>query len=122
MYTSNLFAAARDYAESTGDSWCIISAKHKVVHPADVIEPYEAKLPTRDDDAYWWGELVVWQLTVAFGRQIHLEMLMGADYCKPIREWAGLKLIEVSEPLSGLQIGERMARLKEMSQPKEVTR
>jgi hypothetical protein len=34
----------RRYAESHADAWCILSAKHGLVEPAQVLAPYEVTL------------------------------------------------------------------------------
>lgn len=43
LYQSDWFTKARTYAKSIG-SWFILSAKYGVVHPDEVIEPYEMTL------------------------------------------------------------------------------
>ncbi len=41
LYCSPLFKLARRYAELTCDAWFILSAKHGVVDPARILEPYD---------------------------------------------------------------------------------
>nr|WP_227008353.1 DUF6884 domain-containing protein [Pseudarthrobacter sp. AB1] len=44
MYVSQLFTKASAYAEKTCDRWYILSAKHGLVHPDTVLEPYDQRL------------------------------------------------------------------------------
>jgi hypothetical protein len=46
LYVSQLFKKASAYAERTCDRWYILSAKHDLVHPDEVIEPYDVRLGT----------------------------------------------------------------------------
>jgi hypothetical protein len=44
LYVSQLFRKASAYAEATCDRWYILSAKHGLVHPDTVLEPYDVRL------------------------------------------------------------------------------
>lgn len=44
LYTSTLFKKCREYAERVGDEWAILSAKHWLVLPDTVLEPYDVCL------------------------------------------------------------------------------
>lgn len=44
LYTSTLFKKCRAYAERYGDEWAILSAKHWVVLPDTVTQPYDVCL------------------------------------------------------------------------------
>jgi RimJ/RimL family protein N-acetyltransferase len=46
LYVSNLFAGRRSFVERTCDQWWILSAKHALVHPDDVLAPYDVSLKT----------------------------------------------------------------------------
>jgi hypothetical protein len=48
LYTSPLFLARREYAESTGLPWFIVSARYGLVTPDAIIEPYDATLAGLD--------------------------------------------------------------------------
>lgn len=51
LYIGSLFKAARRYVEDAGyDAWWILSARHGLVHPDEITEPYEATLAGRGDD------------------------------------------------------------------------
>lgn len=44
LYTSDLFTKASSYAERTYDRWFVLSAKHGLVVPETVLEPYDLTL------------------------------------------------------------------------------
>src|ERR1700722_4703764 len=46
LYQSDWFPKARCYVEAIGCAWFILSAKHGLIHPDDVISPYEQTLTT----------------------------------------------------------------------------
>lgn len=63
LYTSPLFIGRRRYVEASCDEWWILSAKHGLVGPGEILEPYDTALDdlervTRDA----WALLVVKQI------------------------------------------------------------
>ena len=44
LYTSPLFIKSRSYAEASGHPWFVLSARHGLVEPRTVLEPYDTKL------------------------------------------------------------------------------
>lgn len=58
LYTGSLFRAARAYVEATCDEWAILSAKHGLVLPDQVLAPYEQRLPSRGEDQLAWARRV----------------------------------------------------------------
>lgn len=48
LYTSTLFKKCRAFAERYGDEWAILSAKHWLVLPDTVVEPYDVCLENFD--------------------------------------------------------------------------
>jgi hypothetical protein len=49
IYRSPLFSAARSYAERRADQWFILSAKHGLLSPEDVVAPYNESLLNQSD-------------------------------------------------------------------------
>lgn len=128
LYTGQLFRAARRWAETFADHWYILSAKHHVLSPDDVVEPYDLSLaevaatpglfhPAPVDT---WAIRCRAALMAARGGEPRgarvlqgdrVVMLAGASYCEPLvpllRAWGG----EVETPLAGLGIGRQKAWL-----------
>jgi hypothetical protein len=88
LYISDLFRKASAYAEARYDHWRIMSAQHYLVHPAEVIEPYDRRVdrmrkPERDH----WAAMVELGLRcghnyategrVSWPRRDYPELLLG---------------------------------------------
>jgi hypothetical protein len=44
LYLSTLFSGRRSFVKRTCDQWWILSAEHALVHPEDVLAPYDVTL------------------------------------------------------------------------------
>jgi hypothetical protein len=44
LYCSDLFYKSRRYAQANHDAWLILSAKYGLLHPSEIIEPYDVNL------------------------------------------------------------------------------
>ena len=44
LYVSTLFVGRRSYVERSSDEWWVLSAKHGLVHPDEVLAPYNVTL------------------------------------------------------------------------------
>lgn len=51
LYTSALFEGRRRWVEQTCDRWFILSALHGLVHPDEVLEPYDQALSSASSRA-----------------------------------------------------------------------
>jgi hypothetical protein len=99
LFRSPGFTRARLLAEASGTPWFVLSAKHGLLDPADVVGPFDLQLGERTS-AYRsaWGEWVVAQL----GERVSLEGTLvevhgGVDFAQPLRQplsarGAGLEL------------------------------
>ena len=83
LYTSPLFLKARAYVESLSQPWHILSAKYGLVHPEQVIDPYDLTLKTMGV-ADWrrWAERVMSQLQQHLDGIGEVVFLAGMDYRK----------------------------------------
>jgi hypothetical protein len=114
LYASPLFRRALRYAESRCDATYIASALHELVHPDDVINPYDRILKGYGKRLrFAWGSRVVERIA---GRHratpIRLVILAGADYAQPIRAACHYRGWEIEEPLRGLSLGQRLEWLR----------
>ena len=120
LYTSPLFRAASAYCERTYDRWFILSAKHGLVDPDQILEPYDLTLSDLDRRLLrTWGTQVrtQWQRTgistVAVGQgwskrgddDIRFFMHAGRLY----RTSASFRADLVEAPVERLRIGEQIA-------------
>jgi len=122
LYQSTLFRLARAYAEAAGDDWMIMSAKHGLVYPDRVLEPYEYSIIGKGKhermalrhcvQADFAGYLLE-RPEIASGRKVEglrVVGLVGKVYAEILKLTGMRDIIEF--PLEGLQIGERQAWLK----------
>lgn len=112
LYTSALFQKERTYAEASGKPWFILSAKHGLVGPDEVIEPYDVYLkgmpaPYRE----WWGRTVLDQLTRVVGplRGLTIEIHASSAYVQQVASRMAAAGAVVVAPLEGLTMGQRLA-------------
>lgn len=108
LYIGPLFKAARAYAEQQCDDWVILSARHGVVLPDEVIEPYDQRLSSmRLRDQEDWARKANRQLRYRYrGLQVQFIGLAGEEYL----DWLGGEIIE---PLKGMGVGTRIKFLRD---------
>lgn len=83
LYVSDLFRGRRRYVERTCDRWFILSAKHHLVRPDDVIEPYNCTLVgAAESKCRAWGARVLRELIDELGdlAQYEFELHAGHEY------------------------------------------
>lgn len=104
LYSSGYFTLKRRYAEEEGDEWYILSAKHGVIEPDELIACYDKSIIDVDPDA--WAEMVIDQLgDVSDARVI---VLAGSDYLDPILSGLLRKAGRVEIPTRGMGMIDRM--------------
>lgn len=108
LYTSSYFHKKKKYAQSVGDEWRILSAKHGILHPERVIDPYETRID--DVNQSQWAEQVKASLDeLEFGTLI---ILAGSDYTTPVDD--ALKSYKAKRPFDETEgIGEQESWLTE---------
>lgn len=105
LYTSPLFVKASRYCAREYDRWYVLSALHGVVHPDDVLAPYDVTLNTMPRaERLAWGEKVRGQLRALGLEGDALYLHAGARYREPFASMAN-----VITPLAGLGIGRQLA-------------
>lgn len=104
IYTSDLFVKSRAWAERFGSRWFILSAKHGLLPPEVVIQPYDMTL-----QAMGAGERIKWGARVAqaFGTPDEPVVFLAG---KLYRAWAARR--SYAAPMAGLSIGHQKAWLK----------
>lgn len=127
LYTSPLFKlSVRWLTERWGaHRWYVLSAKHGLVAPETVIEPYDqtlAKASTVERAA--WGEMVAEQIYREWrksGAEWLMQVLAGKSYCDPLGTALRVKVnprtvisnLRFDEPLRGKTIGGRLQWLSQ---------
>lgn len=113
LYTSTLFEGRRRYVERTCDRWFVLSAKHGLLKPTSLVEPYDETLKTKSRvERRRWSESVLEQLDAILGNLggTTFEIHAGAEY-RDHGLTAGLlaRGAQVELPAAGLRIGEQLA-------------
>ena len=68
LYSSTRFAKRRAYAEATGKPWALLSARHGLVQPDEVLSPYDLSLESLSSEQRTvWADRVVAQLVAHLG-------------------------------------------------------
>ncbi|MEO8488991.1 DUF6884 domain-containing protein [Pseudomonas sp.] len=115
IYRSPLFLAARSYAQQRADQWFILSAKHGLLSPEEVIAPYnESLLNQSEAQRQAWAADVHKALNArvpAGGRVIFLAGSAYRSYLAPAFEAEGR---ETAAPMSALGIGSQVAWLQKV--------
>lgn len=85
LYASVRFRKARLYAEQNYDAWFILSAKHGLVSPETVIEPYDFSLSALSDPGrQQWTDAVIGSLRQVSKPGDAITVLAEDDYAKPL--------------------------------------
>ncbi len=123
LYSSSLFSMSLAYAEARCSRVFVLSALHMLVPLDEVLAPYNLKMSNLGKrEREQWANRVLAKLTSQCSIDTDVMMLAGADYTVPLstamrtmhgfrdgawRGWRGA----ITEPLAGLQIGQRLAFL-----------
>src|SRR5260370_40393815 len=81
LYCSDWFVKARAYVETQGKDWFILSAKHGLVEPHDVIDPYNETLNEMSSgERRAWAERVAVKLRPKCRDGTEVIVLAGQAY------------------------------------------
>ena len=118
LWISPLFLKCKAFAQLYCDDWYILSAKYGLIHHTKVIAPYDISPANRPAaEKREWAAMVVQQfLCKEKVSMLHKEdrylFLTGHSYSAAIVHALRLNdWIDIKEPLEGLSIGKRLARL-----------
>ena len=113
LYTSDLFRKSKAYASIISDRWYILSAKHGLLSPHEVIEPYNVTLNEMNKkERESWANHVWEQITSASDPLDDIIILAGKKYSEGFIQRLHIRGNGVADPLRGMAIGQRLAWLK----------
>jgi hypothetical protein len=114
LYTSDWFLKARAFVEAAGSPWFILSAEYGLVHPHEVIAPYERTLNRmRSPERREWAQRVLAALESKLVGIERVVVLAGERYREHLVPELTRRRLQVDVPLEGLGIGEQLHWLKE---------
>lgn len=113
LYTSALFVGRKRWVSASCSHWFILSAKHGLVAPNQILEPYDETLTTKGQSARrLWSSQVLAQLREVLGEvgQYDYEIHAGAAYVAyGLRTGLISSGANVSLPSEGLTLGQQLA-------------
>lgn len=113
LYQSDWFLKAARFASQTGDGWYILSAKYGLVHPDQVLEPYNETLKTMGKSARAaWARRVMASLASHLQPGDRVVFLAGQAYREFLADQVTGLGCKVEVPMDGLRIGEQLQWLK----------
>ena len=112
MYVSPLYRKSVQLAELWGVPFYILSAKYGLLHPEELIEPYEQTLKTATKkEKQDWGQRVDKQIRELPRKKFIV--LAGDDYFVPLVEAGSGDPLDYFAPMRSLSLGTRLAFLNE---------
>lgn len=112
LYVSPLFKCAKQYAEKNFDEWFILSAKHGLLLPNSIIDPYDFSLNDANaEKRKSWSKSVADDIILNAPYQSTISIFAGSKY----RQYLVPRLngFSVVVPLAGLGIGQQLKWFKE---------
>ena len=109
LYCSPLFTGARAVVEASGVPWFILSARHGLVHPMEVIAPYEQTLNRMGvAERKAWSSIVLEQLHQELHGHRHVVFFAGLRYREFLVDPLRAHGYEVVVPMQGLSQGRQL--------------
>lgn len=117
LYTSALFRGRRRFVESSCDEWWILSALHGLLHPEEVLEPYDVTLKSMPPaERRRWSAHVLRSIEKRIQPRHGdvVELHCGAEY-RDFGLAAGLQQrgVALENPTQGMPIGKQLSFYKE---------
>ena len=107
LYVSTLFSKSRRWVERNTDEWAILSALHGLVHPEQVLEPYDLTLNTLPaSKVRQWADKVNHQLRAKWDADATLFVVLAGSKYR-----TALSGLNCHVPMRGLGIGKQLAWL-----------
>jgi hypothetical protein len=115
LYSSELFYRSRRYAQANFDSWLILSAKHGLLKPDQLVSPYDCKLTTlSSSERAELSRRVAGQASVFLEAASRFTSICGEDYDDVLLK-AGIPFSRNAE--FALPIGKKLKALGLVSDP-----
>lgn len=112
LYASPLYRKSLLAALDLSDRVYILSAKHGVLDPQTLIEPYDLTLKTIPrSQRQEWGREAGKRLDEILSRRDIVTLICGEEYIEPLRPDLERIGVSVEEPLGRLSLGQRLQRL-----------
>ena len=112
LYRSDWFLKARACAEAIGPCWFILSAEYGLVHPDEMIEPYEMTLDTMGAaERRKWSRRVQQQMDERMPDASLIVVLAGQRYREFLMDYLVGRAATVHVPMAGMRNGQQLSWL-----------
>ena len=109
LYTSPWFRKAHSYVSRMVQPWFVLSAQYGLVHPDEVIAPYDLTLNNMSvTDRRRWTRKVLTQLEPHLANVESIIFLAGRRYREFLEPMLRNRSLAVYIPMEGLRIGEQL--------------
>ena len=109
LYQSSWFTKARAHVLAQSAPWYILSAEHGLIHPDQVIAPYERTLNTMAvAERRAWAERVKAQIQQQGLQPQRFVVLAGQRYREYLLDFLATRATSVEVPMQGLTIGKQL--------------
>jgi len=109
LYVSPLFSKSRYWAEQNSDQWFILSAKHGLLTPSTLVEPYNMTLKNMNvNDRRTWADKVYAALLDITQEGDEITFLAGKHYRQFLLPRLTQEGYQVCLPMEGLGIGKQL--------------
>jgi hypothetical protein len=116
LYISWRFRSLRAYAAANADAWYILSARHGLLLPDQVVEPYDQTLDTMSkSDRQVWADRVQRQLLQVLPPGATVIVLAGKRYRVDLIPYLCQRGFTVRVPFEGLTLFQQAHRLKQLA-------
>ena len=112
LYISSLFRKSRDYSRLSGQLWYILSAKHGLLKPNSIIEPYDLSLKrlSKKEQKHWAKKVLKGLNEVGIQGNV-ITFLAGQTYRKNLLPALLNRGYSIEIPLKGMPIGKQISWL-----------
>lgn len=113
LYRSRWFQLARTIVEQRAERWAILSAKHGLLMPSEVIEPYDETLGTKSRaERKHWATAVSALVPPLVGNERQYAIWGGADYSEHLAP-----MLDAFLPLANMGIGQQLSYMIKLANP-----
>lgn len=118
LYVSPLFSKSKELATFEADKWYILSAKHGLLRPDEIISPYDKTLNRMTQtERHQWARRVLNELINVSSPSDDIIILAGSAYRETLVPELEDRGYAVSVPMLGLSIGNQLKWLTERAEP-----
>jgi len=116
LYTSDRFVKARALAEKKSDNWYILSAKHGLVEPNQIVQPYDLDIRSlKPPQITEWAERASLSIMQCCQPNDRITFLCSENYSDPLVESGAMDQFVIRLPFKNMTREKQLKRLVELT-------